>query len=981
MQTSLARRQRQRRSGNGRRNGGGTGSVRALAVALPLFLFASLAVLALTGFLAVVGAYGFYSRDLPDPKQVFDNLAFNQQTIVYDSTGKVELARFGDERREVVPYDQIPPLLIDATTSIEDKTFWTNAGFDPAAFVKAGFDTLTGNERGASTITQQLVRARLLPESAFAGSKYERKIKEIIQSIRLTQAYPGDAGKQSIIAAYLNQNFYGNQSYGIKAAAKSYFGITDLTKLTIAQAAVLAAIPKSPSTYDLAKNAVQMKGSDGKTQLIVPSDTEIYQRRDQVLNQMLQNRYLTRDTITDAQIEAAKADPIILVPQATPNWRAPHFVWQVRRELGTILCGAEQAESCDRLDTGGYRVITTLDWNMQKTAEKWVKAAVLAPNATNTKAYLKSIGVPDQTWIENLRGKNVHNGALVAIDYRTGRILAYVGSASYYASSKDPTFQPQFDVLSDGWRQPGSAMKPINYITGIDDRTMTAATLFMDVVTDFGGKYTPTDADRLERGPVRMRQALQFSLNIPAVKAAIMNGPDHVFEEAKKFGLRFQAAQNVAGSSIALGTLEIHPTDLVGAYGAIANGGVLMPRTTISSVVDSSGTQIWPQTTNQPAGVQVASPQAAFVVTDMLAGNTDPRQNPYWGKFQILAGGTRRPAALKTGTTNDTKDLAAYGFLAPPADPAAPALAVGVWMGNSDNSQTGGVFSLDSTAPLWQAFLTEASKGMPVASFQEPGGIVQARVDAFSGMLPGPFTTKTVNEYFIDGTVPTRVDDTKVGVQIDSASGDLWAEGCAGPPETQGFLDLSGVDAGFPTWQKADAGWIVRAQKGVGVAGGPEKTRTAYFYDGSYAPYGRTWGAPFPPTTTCTPPPPEPSIQPCDPLLGPCPTPCDPTLGPCPTPCDPLLGPCPTPCDPTLGPCPTATPAAQVVIVGDLRCQTLEQVAGSLTANGLAIGTISPNAPGPTWVVARQRPAAGTVVSPGTPVDITLADPKKTGCG
>ncbi len=956
MQTSLARRQRQRRTGNGRQGGAG-GAASAVAVALPLFLFGSFALLALTGFVTVVGAYGYYSRDLTDPKQVLSGLAFNQQTVVYDSSGKVELARFGDEKREVVPFEGIPDVLIDATTSIEDKTFWTNAGFDPIGIIKAGLDTLSGNERGASTITQQLVRARLLPTSAFQGSRYERKIKEIIQSIRLTEAYSGEEGKRQIMAAYLNNNFYGNQSYGIKAAAKSYFGITDLSKLTLAQAAILAAIPKSPTTYDLARNAIEQAGPDGTPQLVVPASATIVQRRNLVLNQMLANRVLTRTSISDDEIQAAREEPVVLVAQRAANWRAPHFVWQVRKDLGTLLCGAEQADNCERLDTGGYRVITTLDWNMQKSAEKWVRAAVLAPNAKDTTAYLKALKLPDLAWVNKLSGKNVHNGALVAIDYRTGRILAYVGSASYYASSSDPTFQPQFDVLADGWRQPGSAMKPINYITGLQDRTLTAASLLMDVATDFGGKYSPSDADNLERGPLRLRQALSFSLNIPAVKAAAINGPDHVFDVARRFGLRFQKDQNTAGVSIGIGTLEVHPLDLVGAYGAIANGGVLMPRTTITSVVDPSGTDVWQQADTPAVGTPVVSPQAAFVMNDILASNTDPKQNPYWGKFRITDAGTRRPAALKTGTTNDTKDLAAYGYLAPPDDPTQPAIAVGVWMGNSDNSQTKGVFSLESTAPLWQAFLSEVSEGMPIASFKQPDGIVQARVDTYSGLLPGPFTTRTVNEFFIDGTVPTRIDDTKVGVDIDTVTGLLWQEGCLGPMETRGFLDLSGIEQGFPNWKPYTDDWIARARKGPGVAGGPDKTRTSYFYNRSYQPYGASWGAPFAPTETCTPLPPQPSIVPCDPTLGPCPPPCDPTLGPCETPSIP----------------PTA------VIVGDYRCQSLDQVAESLTANQLAIGDVTPNDPGPDWVVSEQQPPPGTVVVPGTSVDLKLADPRKVG--
>jgi membrane peptidoglycan carboxypeptidase len=767
------------------------------------------------------------------------------------------------------------------------------------------------------------------------------------------------------MSAYLNNNFYGNQSYGIKAAAKSYFGVTDLSKLTLAQAAILAAIPQSPTAYDLAKNAIEQVGPDGTSELVVPGDSAIVQRRNLVLTRMLEDRVLTRDTISDSEIKAAMEEPAVIVPQRVANWRAPHFVWQVRRQLGTLLCGADLADNCERLDTGGYRVITTLDWNMQKSAEKWVRAAVLAPNAKDTKGYLASLKLPDLNWVENLRGKNVNNGALVATDYRTGRILAYVGSASYYAKSTDKRFQPQFDVLADGMRQPGSAMKPINYITGIQDRTMTAATTFMDVATDFGGKYTPSDADNLERGPVRLRQALSFSLNIPAVKAAVINGPDHVFEMARKFGLRFAQEQNIAGSSIALGTLEVRPVDLVGAYGALANGGVLMPQTTVVSVTDAQGARVWPTTDAPPVGSAVVSPQSAYIISDILEGNTTPKENPYWGKFELKKDGQHRPAALKTGTTNDTKDLSAYGYLAPPEDPTAPALAVGVWMGNSDNSQTEGVFSLESTAPLWQAFLAEVTKNMPIASFTPPAGVVQARVDAFSGLLPGPFTTKTVTENFIDGTVPTRIDDTKIGIDVDAATGLLWQEGCAGPMETQGFLDLSKLEAGFPTWKSFDDNWIARAMKGAGVAGGPNKTRTSYFYNRSYNPYGATWGAPFPPTETCTPVLPSPSIAPCDPAFGPCPPPCDPTLGPCPPPCDPTLGPCETP------------PAPTTVIVSDFRCQSLDQVANTLTANQLSIGTISPpSPPGADWVVVEQSPAPGTVVLPGTSVDIRLDDPK-----
>jgi membrane peptidoglycan carboxypeptidase len=845
-----------------------------VAIALPLFLFGTFVLLGIVGASAAVAGYGYYSQGLEDPKKLLDTIDFSEETVVYDRTGKIELARFGQVKRDVVQFDQIPPWLVDATTTIEDKTFWDNAGFDPLGIVSAAIDTAQGNERGASTITQQLVRARLLPPSAFAGTRYERKIREIIQSIRLTQEYPGVAGKEAIMTAYLNQNFYGNRSYGIAAAAKGYFGIDDLSKLTLAQAAILAAIPQSPTSYDLVKNAQEIctvtvaAGKDcpaGKTQLVVPDDSPIVERRNLVLTRMenLLPLPLTKNTFSAADFEAAKKEPVILTPPASANWLAPHFVWQVRHQLGSILC-PDSPDTCEKVDTGGYKVITTLDWGMQKKAEKWVKAAAIAPNRSNTASYLKSINVSYAQWIKNLKGRGIYNAALGAVDYRTGQIMAYVGSGSYYEKPHGRKFQPQFDVLGDGWRQAGSAFKPINYLTGVEDHTITAASLFMDVVTNFGGGYAPGDADLRERGPIRMRQAIQMSLNIPAIKAALISGPDHVWEFAKKMGIQWQSTKNPAGGSIGIGTVELHYIDLISAYGAIANGGVLEPRTAILSVDDGSGTVFWTNAKDGPAAKQVISPQGAYIMQDILQSNTDPRSNPWWSARALHDGGRRRPAALKTGTTNEEIDLAAMGFVAPPKDKNAPALVVGTWMGNSDNSAPPfGTVALETAASLWQAFLQDATHGTPIAQFPHaPKGLTQVAVDANSGMLPGPFTRRTFKEWFINGTVPKQVDDTKVGVAIDKATGFLWQDGCLGPQVTKGFMNLSGVDAGWPAWQKADRGWAARAARGVGVRGGPKGTPTAYFGFGSYFPFGATWGASFAPSKQCPIGGPEPSPTP-----------------------------------------------------------------------------------------------------------------------
>jgi membrane peptidoglycan carboxypeptidase len=891
MQTTLARRQRHRRAVTRRPTRRGGSTLRRILIAIPIIILLVSLLLAGAGALFTVAAYNYYAAGLPDPKEALTDLDFEQQTIVYDRTNKVELARLGTLRRELVTFDQIPGEMLDATTAIEDKDFWVNPGFDPIGIVSAGLDTISGRPRGASTITQQLVRNRLLPAEAFEDTTYERKIREIIQSIRLTDAYPGDKGKQEIITAYLNNNFYGNSTYGVKAAAKGYFG-KKLEDLTLAQYAILAAIPQSPTRFDLVRNAEEVcldevdpeaaaAEEEGaaeckEIQLVVPDTAEIVQRRNYVLDLMRTRSPLTGGQHSPAEYEAAKLEPVVITKQVSATWRAAHFVWQVREALTGIVC-PDHPDDCTEVDTGGYRVTTTLDWDMQKITEKWVYVAARAPQSKDPRSILRAKKIPQREWgwILNLKGRNLHNAAAAVIDYRTGEVLSYAGSASY-TSKGTKKFQPQFDVLSRGWRQPGSAIKPIDYAIGIEDETLTASTMFMDVVTDFGRGYTPTQADDKERGPVRLRSALQFSLNVPAIKATIIQGLDHTFERTQDFGLVYPSTATPV-LSMGIGTLETHPIDMLSAYGTIANGGVRMPRQMIKTVVDEDGKQIWPLDDQKPEGTAVISPQAAYIITDILAGNTVMKTNPYWGKFAIYRDGVRRPAAYKTGTTSDNRDVHAYGYLAPPKDPDRPALAAGVWMGNSNNQPNKGSLSLDSSAPLWSAILEEVSQKYGISKFRAPAGLETATVDAFTGLKPGPFTKKTVKELFLPGTVPTERETIRVSLEVDEASGLLWREGCVGPKIQRGFFDLREVESSHKNWQKANRLWAARAAKGENVRGGPEGTRTAYFYDGSFHPFGKSWGAPFAPTQKC-PLAPPPTPPPCDPLLSP-----DPSI-PCVTP-------------------------------------------------------------------------------------------------
>jgi peptidoglycan glycosyltransferase len=807
------------------------GRILSLLAGVLAIVLVSLGLVAIVGIIAVSATIGVLSIGLPDPGQL-QTLTFAEPTVVYDGTGKVELGRFQREARQVVSFDQVPRLVLDAATTAEDRTFWSNSGYDAAAIMSAVVDNASGtSERGASTITQQLVRARLLPDTVtkVGGDRYVRKAKEIIQSMRLNDAFPGEPGKERIITAYLNEIFYGHGAYGVAAAANIYFGVTDLNELTPAQAALLAGLPKSPTTLDPYRYAQP----DSKGRLVVPAGSPPVVRRDWVLAGLAAGD--ARWThLTQAQLQAALAEPVVLAGDKAMTYRAGQFTWQVRRQLESILGSAEAVE------TSGYTVITTLDWKAQQTAERWLTAAAIVPNLRRQtgESLLRSLKIPrsDLGWIRALRGKDLHNGALVALDYRTGDVLAYAGSAGYDRDSMaSPKFSPKFDAAGDGTRQPGSAFKPILYSAAFNAKKLTPGSLLLDVTTMFNKRedWAPRDADQLERGPVLVRKALQYSLNIPAIRALQRVGNSTVESTGEAMGLRFAGGADLfgqAGLAAALGTVEVRPLDLTSAYGTIANGGVHVPPRMILRIIGPDGKVVWQAP--QPETNQAISPQAAFLVSDILAGNTDPRQNPIWAAKLRLTngkGGAYRPAAAKTGTANDARDLATYGFLPPPSDPSQPGLVVGIWMGNSDHSNPRAkepAISLTAAAPLWHAFMRDYTKDWPIAQFKPPKGVVRAKIDAWTGGRPGPWTRDTTSAWFIAGTQPGGRD------QVDPA-GLLYSQQCGG-----WRVDLVKAELGPSAWDDDDANWMQRARRGVGVRG-PFDSRTAYFW-------GRTsWGGPI----------------------------------------------------------------------------------------------------------------------------------------
>jgi peptidoglycan glycosyltransferase len=860
---------------------------------------------------SVAAGFAFVDKmnsELPDVHN-FEDLEYAQPSVVYDRTGTVVLARFQVEQRRVVSFDAIPKVLLDATIAVEDRTFWDNEGYDPNAIAVSILQNLTGqSDRGASTITQQLVRARLLPADVVDPNADQliRKIKEILQARNLTEAFPGVDGKERIITAYLNQIYYGHNAYGVAAAADVYFGVQDLHQLTPAQAALLAGMPQAPDSYDLFKWAVR----DSQGRLVVPTQSvngealpPPVERRNFILRG-LEAGYGHFVRLTTDQLNAALNEPIVLTEHQPFVWQAPHFVWYMKNQLDLLLADRAPAER------GGYKIITTLDMHAQTLAERYVTAGTVLTNlSTNDmESAIDADGLQqDRKWIEALHGLDIHNGALVALDARTGDILAYVGSAGYYRDDlASPQFDPKFDVAGNGYRQSGSAWKPIVYSAGFDAGKITPGSLLLDVTTEFSRDWFPRDADNKERGPVLMRDALTYSLNIPTIRALNEIGVDTVAALAQNMDISFARGDRQliqAGLAGAIGTAETNMVQLTSAYGALANNGVLVEPRTILSITDANGNPV--PTSGQNAPKAVVSQQASWLMSDILKDSTDPATNAIFGpRLEVVNGpptdlepnGSRRPAAAKTGTTNEMRDLSVYGYLAPPADPNAPELVASVWMGNSDRSAPLGgdvsIIAADGPGRIWQSFMRDYSRDWPMTSFPTPPpGIVSATIDAWSGGAPGPWTQATKTEYFIDGTQPGGAN------QVDPP-GELYRQMCGA-----WYVDPTKVDqAQSDRWLAADLDWMDRARRGPGRRG-PHASSTAYLFGNT------SWGGQIAPVDCSSAPPPTiqpPQSQP--PTSNPTP---EPTPGPGDTPTPkpkPTPKPQPTPGD-TLAPTPVPEPS------------------------------------------------------------------------
>ncbi|MEM7534341.1 MAG: transglycosylase domain-containing protein [Chloroflexota bacterium] len=562
-----------------------------------------------------------------------------QTTVVYDRNG-IQIAEMIDEGRRVwVPLSQISPYLREAIIATEDASFYTNSGVDVVRVFGALRQNITADdiESGASTITMQLARNLFLGLDERYEQSFERKALEYYLSLDLTKLYT----KDELLEMYLNLVYFGEGAYGAEAAAQTYFGKSAI-ELTPTEATLLAGLPQQPSNLNLYTN-----WADARERQLV------------VLALMVRH-----DRLTQAEADAIFAPEPRLNPLRNripkPNI-APHFVQYLAEYLRDNGYG--------EIGRAGLTVHSTLDMRMQTLAQKIVSEQVV----TLGPYY------------------NLNNGALLSMQVGTGDILAMVGSANF----NDATIAGQFNTTI-GLRQPGSTVKPILYAALFDRNFISPATILWDTPVSYADStgvstYKPVNYDERFHGLVTARSALANSYNVPMVKLFSGLGFDGMYETAQAMGLHsLEYAPETYGLSLALGGAEVRMIDMVTAYHTIANHGRYLPPSPILRLEHHGLGDITPE---PAASIAAISPDAAFLVTDIMSDRVARR--PIFGQARSLT--LDRPAAVKTGTTNDIRDNWTIGF--------TRYMVTGVWTGNTDNSPMQEASGVTGAAPTWKAFM------------------------------------------------------------------------------------------------------------------------------------------------------------------------------------------------------------------------------------------------------------------------------------
>lgn len=672
------------------------------------------------------------SIQLPDFSS-FDSRKVIESTKLYDRTGEVVLYDLNsDIKRTRIPYTDMGLNIKNATVAIEDSEFYQHQGFRPKAFIRAALANITTGRfaQGGSTITQQVIKKSLLSDE----KTIIRKMKEIILALKLDKEY----SKDEILGIYLNEIPYGGSLYGISEASKAFFGKNPID-LTLAESAYLAAIPNAPTRYSPYGN----------------NKEALEARKNLVLGRML-----TLGFITEAEHETAKNEKVEWKPQASRGIKAPHFVFYIKDYL-------EQKYGVDLVESGGLKVITTLDYDLQQAGEKAVHEYTLG-----SKKQMED-----------------ENSGLVALDSKTGQILTMVGSRDYFDSMIDGAFN-----VTLAKRQPGSAFKPFMYATAFN-MGYTPETVLFDVPTEFSSRcdpyhkplpgvpanqcYMPANFDNKFHGPMTIREALGRSMNVPAVKMLYMVGLKTALKTAQDMGITTLTEPERYGLALVLGGGEVKLLEMVSAYSGFATGGIRHEYSGVLSVEDKNGSVLesW-----QDKSATVLPKNTALQITDILTDNV--ARTPTFGANSAIYFKDRQ-VAVKTGTTNDYKDSWVIGY--------TPSLTAGVWLGKNDNTPR--PVNANSTR-LWRMFMDEALKKYPNETFEKPTqdpeysklpavlrghfqGGESFTIDTISGKLATERTPKETQKEFVLTNVHSilhwvKKDDPRSGPPANPANDPLY---------------------------------------------------------------------------------------------------------------------------------------------------------------------------------------------------------------
>lgn len=640
-------------------------------------------------------AIWFGTLKMPDLES-FRDRKISESTKIYDRTGTILLFDAGANiKRTALPLDKISPSIQDAVIAIEDSDFYKNIGIEPLSIARAILADITtgGYTQGASTITQQVIKNALLTQD----KTITRKLKELVLAVKLTRVME----KEKILEIYLNETPYGGTIYGVEEASQKFFG-KPANDVTLAEAAYLAAIPQAPSYYS-------PYGAHKK---------ELDQRQRLVLQRMLSLKF-----ISSQDYKNALAEKVEFSPSGLSGIKAPHFVMFVRDYLAEKY-GEEAIQS------EGLKVITTLDYSMQADAEETI--ADFSPSLAST--------------------FNASNTGLVAMDPKTGDILTMVGSKDYFSKEIDGNFN-----VTTALRQPGSTFKPFVYAT-LFEKGYTPETILFDVKTEFSQRcqpdgtpksaqddpeevcYSPSEYDDVYSGPMDIRKALAQSRNIPAVKALYLAGIQNTLKTVRGLGITSLNDPARYGLTLVLGGGEVSMLELAGAYGSFANNGVHNPYRAVLEVTNSKGQVLEKASLNSN---QAISPEVSRQITSILSDKS-VRMN----SLRQITESIGRDVAVKTGTTNDYRDVWTVGY--------TPNLVVAAWAGNNDNSPMQHNVAGLIISPLWGAFMAKVAQKFPDENFSSPPEPLTDNKPVLRGIWQGGFSywTDTVSQKIATDLTP-----------------------------------------------------------------------------------------------------------------------------------------------------------------------------------------------------------------------------------